>query len=160
MTEVNETRLPGVGLLHDFTSRSGARVGVISHRTGRRELLVYDADDPDAVRDTVDLTPEESAALAELLGGARITERMAQLQRQVEGLAIDWLTVPQGSPFAGRTIGEGEIRRRTGVSVVALLRGEEAVPAPGPEVRLEAGDTAVVVGTPQGIELVGDLLRP
>ena len=159
MTEVNETALPGVGLLHDFMCRGGARIGVVSHRTGRRELLFYDPADPDAVRDTVDLTPEESATLGELLGGSKITERLAQLQRQVEGLAIDWLTLPEGSPYAGRTIGEAEIRRRTGVSVVAVLRGDQAIPAPAPDLRMEAGDVAVVVGTAQGIERVIDLLE-
>ena len=39
--EVEEVALPGIGLRHDFQTRHGRRVGVVSHLTGKRELLVY-----------------------------------------------------------------------------------------------------------------------
>jgi TrkA domain protein len=42
---------------------------------------------------------------------------------------------------------------------VALVRGEQAIPAPGPDARLEAGNTAVVVGTPNGIAELTRLLQ-
>jgi TrkA domain protein len=157
--EIRETRLPGVGLLHEFVTRSGDRIGVVSHRKGRRELVLYDTGDPDAARVVIDLTHEDSAALAELLGGSRVTESLARLQQQVEGLAIDWVPVPQGSPFAGRTIGTAGIRSTTGVSIVAVLRQGSAFPAPGPQFALRAGDTALVVGTPAGIEALVELLE-
>jgi TrkA domain protein len=51
------------------------------------------------------------------------------------------------------------VRSRTGVSIVAVLRGEQAIPAPGPESGLEAGDYLVVVGTARGIEEVVELLH-
>jgi TrkA domain protein len=41
---------------------------------------------------------------------------------------------------------------------VAVLRGDQAIPAPGPETPLLAGDTAVVVGTPGGIAMLARLL--
>ncbi|MFD0477016.1 hypothetical protein ACFQ0B_58995 [Nonomuraea thailandensis] len=40
----------------------------MSHRTGRRDLVIYDKEDPDAVCQTVKLNDEEADALAELLG--------------------------------------------------------------------------------------------
>jgi TrkA domain protein len=42
---------------------------------------------------------------------------------------------------------------------VAVVRGTETVPAPGPDFVLESGDTAVVVGTPEGIERLASLLH-
>jgi TrkA domain protein len=42
---------------------------------------------------------------------------------------------------------------------VAVLRGDQAIPAPGPEVDMEPGDYLVVVGTARGIEQVVELLR-
>jgi K+/H+ antiporter YhaU regulatory subunit KhtT len=45
MPEVYETRLPGVGVRHDFTTAEGERVAVLTHRGGRRELAVYERDD-------------------------------------------------------------------------------------------------------------------
>ncbi len=158
MADVSETRLPGLGIRYDFVTGRGSRLGVLHHRTGRRELLVYDPKDPDACRDVIALNEDDSHTLAELLGGSRISEQLDHLQR-VEGLAIDWLGIGEGSPYAGKTIGDTQARTRTGVSVVAVLRGEEAFPAPGPEFGLRAGDTMLVVGTPRGIEELAVLLH-
>jgi K+/H+ antiporter YhaU regulatory subunit KhtT len=36
--------------------------------------------------------------------------------------------------------------------MVAVIRGDEAHPAPGPKFRIEKADTLVVVGTTDGIE--------
>jgi TrkA domain protein len=155
--DIHETALPGVGLRHDFTTRTGRQLGVITHRTGRRDLLVYDREDPDACREVVELTDEEAEALGELLGADRVVEHLADLQR-IEGLAIDWLAIRPGSPYAGRTIAETQARSRTGVSIVAVLRDRSAIPAPTPDVRLEPGDTLVVVGTTDGISALTDLL--
>ena len=155
--DIHETALPGVGLRHDFTTRTGRQLGVITHRTGRRDLLVYDREDPDACREVVELTDEEAEALGELLGADRVVEHLADLQR-IEGLAIDWLAIRPGSPFAGRPIADTQARCRTGVSIVAVLRDRSAIPAPTPDVRLEPGDTLVVVGTTDGISALTDLL--
>jgi TrkA domain protein len=155
--DIHETALPGVGLRHDFTTRTGRQLGVITHRTGRRDLLVYDREDPDACREVVELTDEEAEALGELLGADRVVEHLADLQR-IEGLAIDWLAIRPGSPYAGRTIADTQARSRTGVSIVAVLRDRSAIPAPTPDVRLEPADTLVVVGTTDGISALTDLL--
>ena len=68
MSQIEETTLPGVGVRHDFLCRSGRRVGVVSHNTGRRDLVVYDDRDPDAVKASVELSAEEARTLADLLG--------------------------------------------------------------------------------------------
>ncbi len=47
MADVTEVRLPRVGVRHEFTTAEGERIGVLSHRNGRREIVVYDRDDPD-----------------------------------------------------------------------------------------------------------------
>jgi TrkA domain protein len=156
--EIQETALPGVGLRHDFTTRAGRQLGVVSYRTGRRDLLLYDRDDPDATQEVIRLTQEEADALADLLGAARLTGRLAELQQRIEGLAIDWLPIRPDSPYAGRAIADTQARSRTGVSIVAILHGEGAIPAPTPDARLEPGDTLVVVGTAKGVKELSKLL--
>uniref|UniRef100_A0A6J5ZVD1 Unannotated protein n=1 Tax=freshwater metagenome TaxID=449393 RepID=A0A6J5ZVD1_9ZZZZ len=37
------------------------------------------------------------------------------------------------------------------MSIIALLRGSEAIPAPTPDQAFEAGDTVIVVGTLDGV---------
>lgn len=156
--DINETPLPGVGVRYDFTTRSGRQIGVISHRSGRRDLVVYDRDDPDTCQEMLHLSEEEAEVLAEMLGGFHIAGSLAELQQQVEGVGIDWLEIGAGSPFDGRTIADTQARTRTGVSIVAVLRDGGAIPAPTPGVRLQPGDTLVVVGTPQGVNALADLL--
>jgi TrkA domain protein len=43
--------------------------------------------------------------------------------------------------------------------VVAVLRGDQPHPAPGPEFLMKAEDVLVVVGTPEGIAGVLEILR-
>jgi TrkA domain protein len=159
MPDVDETRLPGVGVRYDFVTDEGRRIGVISHFSGRRSLLLYDSADPDSCRDTVDLDDDDLRTLADLLGASHVTEHLANLRQNLKGLAIDWLPVEDDSPFAGRQLGATELRTRTGVSVVALIRDDETIPSPTPDFTIEAGDTAVVVGTPEGIQSALALLR-
>ena len=156
--DVEETRLPGIGLRHDLVTASGRRIAVISQRTGARNVVLYDEDDPDATAATVELTGEESEVLAELLGAPRVIERLSRLREQVAGLATEGVPIEPGSPFVGGTLGDAAIRSRTGASVVAVLRGDEMVASPTPDFRFQAGDWLIVVGTETGVTEVGRLL--
>ncbi len=158
MTEVTETQLPGVGVRHTFTTASGERLAVLSHRTGRREIALYDPVDPDACSTVIHLDQADTRTLAELLGGNPVSEAVTGVQ-QLEGVAIDWIQVRPGTLQAGSTIGEGRLRSRTGASVVALVRAGVTLPAPGPEVVLEAGDVVVAIGTPEGLRQLRTLLE-
>jgi TrkA domain protein len=159
MTELNEVDLPGVGVRYEFVTEQGQRVGVVAHRSGRREVYVADPEDADKFKRVLGLSGNDARTLAEVLGAARVAQELAELQQRVEGLAIDWLPIREDSPYARRSIGAARVRSRTGVSIVALLRGDQAVAAPGPEEEMRPGDYLVVVGTPRGIEEVVELLR-
>jgi TrkA domain protein len=159
MAVINEVRLPGVGVRYEFVTEDGARVGVIHHRTGEREVVLYEADDPDTCHDLLRLGADDSRTLAELLGVSQVAKELVELQQQVEGLAVDRLPLSASSPYAGKSVAETAARSRTGVSIVAVLRGDAAFAAPGPEFGIAAGDILVVVGTPRGIEELAVLLR-
>src|SRR5688572_20498667 len=140
MIEVTEVRLPGVGVRHEFTTSHGERVSVLSHRGGRRELAVYDRDDPDACSVVLHLGPEDTRTLAEIFGGSQVSEAVTAVQQRLEGLAIEWITLAADSPTVGRTIGQARLRTRTGASIVAVIRGDATTAAPGPEFAFESGD--------------------
>ncbi len=72
---------------------------------------------------------------------------LAQLRRASRMIEGDWMEVRKGCAIAGRAIGELGVRAKTGASIVALVRGDEVVTNPGPELTLEPGDTVSVVGT-------------
>ncbi len=156
--EIYEVALPGIGIRYEFNTSAGRRVGVLVHRDGRRELLIYCKGDEDSCSESLDLDQAESAALVELFGGTKITERLSDLKHDVQGLAIEWVTVPATSALAGRSIGDGQIRTRTSASVVAVLRDDVSIPGPGPEFVFEPGDIALVTGTHQGVEAASRII--
>ena len=157
MPDIHETQLPGVGVRHEFTTDGGERLAVLSHRTGRRELVVYDRSDPDASSTILHLNPDDARTLADLLGGNPVSEAVTAVQ-QLEGVAIDWIRVSEASSHAGATIADGRLRTRTGSSVIAVVRGDATIPAPGPDIALESGDIVVAIGTPNGLRALRQLL--
>lgn len=157
---VEETALPGIGLRHEFSTRGGRRLGVVSHhRSGRRDLVIYDADDPDASAASITLTPEESDVLSELLGAPHIVEKLADLSRAFAGLVGEQITILAGSPYDGRLLADTQARTRTGASIVAVVRDSEVLASPRPDFRFQADDVVVVVGTPENTTAVGNVLR-
>ena len=149
--EIFETPLPGIGVRYEFDTEQGRRLGVLVHRDGHRDMLVYCKDDVDSCSETLRLSTNESASMVELLGGTKITERLSDLRHEVQGLSIEWVTVEPGSPLAGKTIGDGRIRTLSGASVVAVLRAGESFPGPGPDFTLLPNDTALVIGSVEGV---------
>lgn len=158
MSNVSETRLPGVGVRHEFTTADGGAMAVIVHYDGRREIVSYDHDDPDACHSLVRLNEHDTQTLAEILGVSHVTERVDSIRQGIEGLALEWVEVEAGSPVVGASIGAGEYRTRTGASIVAILRGDVPVPAPNADFVLEAGDMVVAVGAPSGLTSLRSLL--
>lgn len=65
--DIEETHLPGIGTRYDFATEDGDRIGVLVHESGKRELLIYDHDDPDAAQ-TVCLSEHDLVRLGEVLG--------------------------------------------------------------------------------------------
>lgn len=155
MTEINETRLPGIGIQHDFACLGGTRVGVITRHSGRRELVIYDRRDPDSVANSLELSADESRTLGEILGGSPVVAQLEKVVNEVEGLSIDWLPLPQ--TFEPRTIGATEMRTHTGASVIAVNRGDQPIPAPGPDFELLPGDVVVLAGTPEGVAKAAEI---
>jgi TrkA domain protein len=149
--DVTEILLPGVGVRYEFDTASGDRIGVVSYRDGRFELVRYDAGDPDSCASLLMLASDEADTLAEIMGAPRITERFADLTREIPGLVSATVDVPGGSRFDGAPLGDTRARTLTGASVVAIVRGEGVIASPVPQEVLRAGDALVVVGTELGI---------
>jgi TrkA domain protein len=149
--EIFETKLPGIGVRYDFTTDAGDSAGVVIRRDGTRDIVIYDRADSDAALGTIELSEGDAAAIAELLGGTNITVRLEQLRDDVKGLAIEWVTMPEEGGLVAKTIADGRIRTRTSASVVAVVRGDHAVPGPGPNFEFLAGDHVLVMGDAEAV---------
>jgi TrkA domain protein len=152
MVDVRRVKLPGVGVLHTFITDDGGKVGVIAHRSGHSDLITFADGEggPDAAKVSLRLNEDEAHTLAELLGGTQITESLTALD-QIPGLSIDWFTVDYEDHIAGQALGNPADRGIAGLTVVAVVRGESANPAPARDFRVFPGDTLVVAGSPEKV---------
>ena len=156
--ELFETPLPGVGVRYEFTAEGGDHVGVVVRRDGKRDIALYDREDPDSCRGTIELSEGDASKVAELLGGTNITARLEELKHNVEGLAIEWVTMRDAGGLSGKTIGDGRIRTETSASVVAVIRGEDAIPGPEPTFLFAPGDTVLVMGAADAVRQASQIL--
>lgn len=82
---------------------------------------------------------------------------LGQLKDAANHLTLSWLTLPPDGPLSGRTIEELEIRKRTGVSVVGVMRNGELVPNPGAAFRFIDGDIVAAMGTAEQLPVFREL---
>jgi len=144
--DLTDHDLPGIGHSYELRTADGGRAVVVIHHSGRRDLYVVEpgSDDPRAV---VTLTDTQARTLGAILGGAYFKPAVVEeIEAVIGGLLIDWFTLDAGSPAVGCSIAELEIRRRTGMTVAAIVRDPQPVTAPEPTERLQAGDQLVVIG--------------
>ena len=131
-------RLPAVGHRLELVDELGAPIVAIRRRDGSLELH--------GLADATVLDPVAARALGALASGRLVVrpELLARTDAVLGGLELDWVRVGSGAAAVGRSIEELSIRRRTGVTVVAVLRGAVPVVDPDPSERLRAGDQLVV----------------
>jgi CPA2 family monovalent cation:H+ antiporter-2 len=63
------------------------------------------------------------------------------------GLEVESAVVPEGAWIAGRNLTEADLRRRTGVTLVAYTRGGDTAVHPSPGDVLQAGDVVSLLGS-------------
>lgn len=104
------------------------------------------------------ISDPEAATLAELLGTSVLLSKLTELSDTPTGLFSEHLLIPADSVYAGRPLGDTKARTRTGVSIVAIVRTGEVIPSPAPDVRIEAGDALIAIGTRRGLDSLSDLI--
>ena len=157
--DVFEVALPGIGRQYTLPAADGARVVIVIHHSGRRDLYVFppgaSGDQPPAA--SISLTDDQARRLGAVLGGAYFKPAVvADVETVIGNLLIDWVAVRADSPATDHSIAELEIRRRTRMTVVAILRDDTTVLAPEPGETIRAGDRLVVVGRQEDL---GGFLR-
>jgi TrkA domain protein len=145
--DLRETRLPGIGVKYGFRLDSGGRISLILHNDGKRELYWFrraDDDEPSAV---ITLDDDEARQLGAVLGGAYERPKIVEdLEMALGELQIEWVPVPDSSPWIGKSLAEAEFRAKLGITIIAILREPEPVTGAQPHDVIQRGDTLVTVG--------------
>ena len=144
---VYETDLPGVGRKFDLELSDGTFASVVIHHDGRCEL--YRRQDREASGEKLlDLTGTEANRLGSVLEGAYFESVTVEALTVPLGDAIiEWIEIPENSPFAGHTLRESDLEPRTGTTIIAIQRGSETVSNPSADFELAAGNVLVAIGT-------------
>jgi CPA2 family monovalent cation:H+ antiporter-2 len=83
----------------------------------------------------------------------------AELMRALEAGTTDLFRLDEDSPAVGASLRDLDLRRRTGATIIAVVRDETSIPSPAPDVALEAGDTLVLVGSHEQVDQAMALLE-
>jgi TrkA domain protein len=141
---VTECDLPGIGRKYTFTAEGGEQLAIVVHQTGTRELFIFPrgAEEPCGV---IAFEDDEARQIGAIISGAYYKPKILEdLEVNLQGIAIEWFRIGSAAPARGKSIGELQIRKRTGVSIIDIIRGGQSLPNPGPETVLDEGDTLVV----------------
>lgn len=155
---VYETDIPGVGRRFEMELAGDSRLVVVVHHDGRCELFHRKNEAADGKR-ILDLSSDQANKLGSILEGAYFESvDVDELSVPLGDAIIEWVEVTEDSPLVDETLGDADIRRETGVSVIAVQRGAETISNPDPSVDLRAGDVLVAIGTRQEQAAFTDLV--
>lgn len=78
----------------------------------------------------------------------------------LDAASTETVQLTKDSPVVGKGLGELDFRGASGATIIAVMRDGETKVSPGANYRLEAGDTVVLLGSPEKIERAVRILQP
>jgi CPA2 family monovalent cation:H+ antiporter-2 len=87
-----------------------------------------------------------------MLRHAPLSQAFEAVLEALEAGTTDIYRISSEGGAAGRTLRDLDLRRQTGTSVIAVVRGEQSYPNPSSDLRLEPGDCLVLVGGHEEID--------
>ncbi|MDE5415636.1 cation:proton antiporter regulatory subunit [Alkalihalobacterium chitinilyticum] len=151
--QVKMADLPGIGKKMSFITAEGNMIVLVIHHSGKREMYFFIDPDDDEADFSINLTAGETRELgAQLLGAVFQPVDSDTMKLFKSQIVMEWIKVKEGSIFAGKTIAQNEIRKRTGVSIVGIFRNDDVIASPEPHQMLEVGDTLMAIGKNEQIK--------
>lgn len=158
MSVVRESDLIGIGKKYQIETEAGDNMIVVIHDDGKREL--YRSEDDDSETHCVmTLSDEESRHVAGILGGLSYKPKALEtIEVALDDLRIEWYKVAEANDGVNKSIGELEVRQRTGASIIAAINGDDTVINPGPDYVITPNTTLVIAGKKLSIKLLKEIL--
>lgn len=158
MSFFSEADIPGIGKKISCNTHSREKAVIIIHHDGKRELYIMDNQGEAAAGIT--LLDEEARRLGLFLSGAMYKPKAIEsLEDALEGIKIDWYKLGSSSPIVGKRLGGLGLRKRTQVSIIAVINNDDFIPNPNSDYVFREGDTCVVIGKPERFKDFLEIIR-
>ena len=92
--------------------------------------------------------------------GGRGYRTLAQLRSAEQQFDLQWVRIQEGSPLTARSIGDAEIRKKSGASVVGVIRDDDLITNPGAEFRFQINDLVAIIGTDEARKSFEGIFAP
>jgi CPA2 family monovalent cation:H+ antiporter-2 len=115
----------------------------------RQALLRLQVPPTEVHRNTDTLRQEIYTHLSDQDENYRVLSQLRNAEQQFD---LQWIRLDQESLIAYRSIGESEIRKGTGVSVVGVVRKKQLMPNPDADFVLLPGDLIAIIGNERSRE--------
>lgn len=157
---IREADLLGIGKKFQAETHSGDKLSIIIHNDGRQEIYYFSQDNPDESVCMVTLEDDEARKIAGILGGMSYRPKaLEKIETSLEDLVIEWLKVESTAKCVGKTIGELQIRQKSGGNVIGIIAKDRSTKVnPGPDAVLSAESTLIVSGERQHISRLKELI--
>lgn len=155
-----EKHLPGIGMKYRIHTINGDKLVIILYENGRRELYHFDPHDQDTSISMVALNTDEAQAVAKIVGGHTYQPKpIDSIDITLDGLVIEWYKIHSTAKCIGKTIGELDIRKHTGATILAVIEsGTQRHINPGADYVLKPNSTLVVAGDHNQIQALKELI--
>ncbi|WP_456327786.1 cation:proton antiporter regulatory subunit [Archaeoglobus sp.] len=149
---MRSVELPGIGTKYEIDGLDG-KIAIVFLENNNIQVYVLEksCDKPCVVT----LTPKDAVRLGNILTGAIFESKEEFVEVVFSALAdlrigVHTYIVPKS--LAGKTIEELDLRRKTGVTIIAISREGKNIVNPSPSTELKEGDVIVVIGEHDQIE--------
>ncbi|OPY57919.1 MAG: K(+)/H(+) antiporter subunit KhtT [Pelotomaculum sp. PtaU1.Bin035] len=161
MSLIRESDLPGIGRKFQVNTRSGDKLVIVVHDDGRREMYHFDNDDLEDSISMVTLNDAEARSVGGILGGmSYMPKALESVDMAFDEMVIEWYKLEPAIKSIGLTIGDLGIRKRTGATIIAIVRRDHSkVINPGPEQMLNEGATIIILGEREQVKACKRLIQ-
>lgn len=160
--EIKSVELPGIGYKISFITATNSKIILIIHHSGKREMFFFEDANLEEADFVINLNSDETRQLAtELLGvtyQSIVTDSMEMFKDKI---LIEWIKLPENSPFVNKSIGDSNIGAKTGIAIVGIFQDDQnLLTIPDVETILNSKDTLIIIGKKDQMDAFIQMANP